>query len=213
MVKSNKIGANMTKNKKYVRVMFGNKSGANGFEFKQNEVNIAEYWNPKETEPDKMGGFNFSVDNKILRYLVRGDTICDVTIPNDAEIIDCPSESCPHGIFRANKIIISNLRPMTDEIAYDFYKKADLPEKSFYKSMAGCAVRGYKNTTFQIIKDKVNKDNINLVIEEFEDFVKPGFYWDKKSDEEFVNEVRKYLEHIKNIKERKSIENTGVSNE
>ena len=36
----------------------------------KNEVNVAEHWNPNETEPDKMGGFNFSVEDKILRYLV-----------------------------------------------------------------------------------------------------------------------------------------------
>ncbi|NLD78986.1 MAG: hypothetical protein GX641_01450 [Mollicutes bacterium] len=186
------------KDKKYIRVMFGTTSGANGFEFKENEVNIAENWNPKEKEPDLMGGFNFSVEDKILRYLVRGDTVCDVTVPKDAEIIDCPSESCPHGIFRANKIIISNIRPMTDEIAMDFYIKSNLPEKSYYKSFAGCAVRGYKNTTTAIIKDRVNKDNINIAIAEFEDFVKPGYYWDKKGDENFVNKVREYLYNIKN---------------
>ncbi len=185
------------KDKKYVRVMFGTTSSANGFIFKENEVNVAKHWNPSETEPDKMGGFNFSVEDKILRYLVRGDTICDVTLPDDAEIIDCPSNSCPHGIFRANKIIVSNMRPMTDQIAMDIYKKTVLPEKSYFKSMAGCAVRGYKNTTMQIIKDKINKDNINEAISEFEDFVKPGYYWDKKGNEEFVNEVINYLKNIK----------------
>ena len=186
--------------KKYVRVMFGTTSSANGYKFKENEVNVAEYWNPSEVEPDKMGGFNFSVEDKILRYLVRGDTLCDVMIPDDAEVTDCPSKSCPHGVFRANKIIISNIRPMSDEIAMDFYKKANLPDKSFYKSLAGCAVRGYKNTTMQIIKDKVNKYNIDEVISEFEDFVKPGYYWDKRGNEDFVNEIRKYLEEIRNGK-------------
>lgn len=186
--------------RKYVRVMFGTKSGASGFEFKENEVNIANNWNPKETEPGLMGGFNFSVEDKILRYLVRGDTICDVTIPEDAEMIDCPNESCPHGIFRANKIIISNIRPMTDEIAMDLYKKSDLPDKSYYKSLAGCAVRGYKNTTMQIIKDRVNKENIDLVLSEFEDFVSPSHYWEKNGNEEFISEVKEYLKKIKQNK-------------
>ncbi|HOP65775.1 MAG TPA: hypothetical protein PLX66_01985 [Bacilli bacterium] len=185
------------KDKKFVKVMFGTTSGANGFEYQEGIVNIAENWNPKETEPELMGGFNFSVEDKILRYLVRGDTICDVEVPEDAEIIDCPSESCPHGIFRANKIIISNIRPMTDELAMYFYKKSNLPEKSYYKSFAGCAVRGYKNTTMSIINDKVNNENIDLAISEFEDFVKPGYYWDKKGDEDFVNSIREYLNNIK----------------
>ncbi len=185
------------KDKKFVKVMFGTTSGANGFEYQEGIVNIAENWNPKETEPELMGGFNFSVEDKVLRYLVRGDTICDVGVPEDAEIIDCPSEACPHGIFRTNKIVIFNVRPMTDELAMYFYKKSNLPEKSYYKSFAGCAVRGYKNTTMAIINDKVNNENIDLVISEFEDFVKPGYYWDKKGDEDFVNNVREYLKNIK----------------
>lgn len=99
-----------------------------------------------------------------------------------------------------NKIIVSNIRPMSDELAMDFYKKSNLPEKSYFKSMAGCAVRGYKNTTMQIIKDKVNKDNINLVISEFEDFVKPGYYWDKHGNDDFIKKVRDHLDEIKNSK-------------
>lgn len=189
---------NNLKNQKYVKVMFGTTSGANGFEYKQNVVNVADNWNPSEIEPDLMGGFNFSVEDKILRYLVRGDTICDVIVPADAEIIDCPSESCQHGIFRANKIIITNVRPMTDEMAMEFYKKANLPEKSFYKSLAGCAIRGYKKTALKIIEDKVNKDNIDLVISEVDDFLKPGYYWDKKGNDTVIKEDYSCLMKIKN---------------
>lgn len=159
--------------KKYVKVMFGNKSGANGFEYKIGEINEANFWNPNSLNPKEMGGFNFSTEDKILRWLVRGDTIYDVTIPEDSEIIDCPSESAPHGVFRTNKIIITNPRIVTDEMAMEFYRKSNLPEKSYYKAMAGCAVRGYRNTTKQIFKDKINIENINIAIEEFEDFCKP----------------------------------------
>ena len=144
-------------NKKYLKVMFGSTSGANNsFIYKINEVNVANNWNPKSTDPKEMGGFNFSVEDKILRWLVRGDTIYDVSVPNDAEIIDCPSESAPHGVFRTNKIILSNPRKVTDEIACDLYLKSNLPEKSYFKSMAGCAVRGYINTAIQIFNDKIS---------------------------------------------------------
>ena len=157
---------------KYLKVMFGNKSNVNeiGFEYKIGEVNIANNWNPKATDPKEMGGFNFSVEDKILRWLVRGDTIYDVEVPKDAEIIDVPHPSTPHGVFRANKIIISNPRKVTDEMAMDFYKKSTIPEKSYYKAMVGCAIRGYMNTAMQILKDKVNDKNIELVLEEFKDF-------------------------------------------
>ena len=153
--------------------MFGTKSGASDFEYKINEVNISEYWNPNEVDPKKMGGFNFSTETKILRWLVRGDTIYDVDIPEEAEIIDCPSESAPHGVFRSNKIIISNPRQVTDDLAMELYLKSDLPEKSYFKAMAGCCVRSYINTAIKIFEDKVNKENIELAISEFEDFCKP----------------------------------------
>lgn len=193
------------KNKKFVKVMFGTTSGANGFVYKENIVNVTDKWEPSETKPELMGGFNFSVENKILRYLVRGDTLCDVIIPDDAEVIDCPSESCPHGVFRANKIIITNIRPMNDNMAMEFYKKADLPEKSFYKSLAGCAVRGYRNTALKIIEDKVNVNNIDLVISEVDDFIKPGYYWDKKGDEEVIKEIYDCLLKIQTQKSNNKI--------
>ena len=53
----------------YVRVMDGLKSNASGQEFRLNEVITAELWNPKELEPEKMGGFNFGTEDKILRWL------------------------------------------------------------------------------------------------------------------------------------------------
>ena len=72
-----------------MKVMFGTQSGASDFEYKLDEVNVSKIWNPKELNPQKMGGFNFSTESKILRWLVRGDTIYDVEIPFDAEVIDC----------------------------------------------------------------------------------------------------------------------------
>ena len=181
---------------KYLKVMFDNK-GVN-FEYKIDEVNIADIWNPNASDPKDFGGFNFSTEDKILRWLVRGDTIYDVVIPEDAEIIDCPSESAPHGVFRSNKIILTNPRPMTDELAMNFYLKSDLPEKSYYKSLAGVAIRGYRNTALKIIDDKVNKSNIDLVLSEIDDFVKP--YQSSGTAEngnEVYNEVMNILNNIK----------------
>lgn len=182
---------------KYLKVMFDNK-GVN-FEYKINEVNIAEVWNPNTFDPKEMGGFNFSTEDKILRWLVRGDTIYDVEIPEDAVVIDCPSESAPHGVFRSNKIILTNPRPITDELAMNFYLKSDLPEKSYYKSLAGVAIRGYRNTSLKIIEDRVNKNNIDLVLSEIDNFVKP--YQSSGTAENgnvVYNEVMKRLNDIKN---------------
>ena len=73
---------------KYVRVMDGLKSNASGEEFKLDEIITAKTWNPEEKEPEKMGGFNFSTEDKILRYIFRGDTIYEVIIPDDAGAYD-----------------------------------------------------------------------------------------------------------------------------
>ena len=183
--------------KKYLKVMFGVKGV--DYEYKIDEVNVADKWNPTTYEPKEMGGFNFSTEDKILRWLVRGNTLYDVVIPDDADIIDCPSEAAPHGVYRSNKIILTNPRPMTDELAMEFYLKSDLPEKSYYKSLAGVAIRGYRKTSFKILEDKVNKDNIDLVIEEFEDFINP--YKDSFDDRyDVLHDVIKKLDDIKNNK-------------
>lgn len=181
---------------KYLKVMFGNKGV--DFEYKIGEINIANTWNPNTYDPKEMGGFNFSTEDKILRWLVRGDTIYDVEIPDDAEIIDCPSESAPHGVFRSNKIILSNPRPMTDDLAMDFYLKSDLPEKSYYKALAGVAIRGYINTAKKIFEDKINSNNIKLAFNEFKDFISQGKDFDFNTLEGDTKTIYELFENYNN---------------
>lgn len=185
---------------KYLKVMFGTNSGANSsFEYKINVVNVANNWNPNASDPKEMGGFNFSVEDKILRWLVRGDTLYDVEIPKGAEVIDCESASAPHGVFRTNKIIITNPRKVTDELAMELYLKSNLPEKSYYKAMAGCAVRGYINTAVKILEDKVNVDNVDLALEEFKDFCShndTGIF----NENDLGNDTRRIYDMLLNIK-------------
>lgn len=183
--------------KKYLKVMFGNVSGANNnLEYKIDGVNIANNWNPLANDPKEMGGFNFSCEDKILRWLIRGDTMYDVIIPDDATVIDCPSESAPHGVFRTNKIILTNPRKVTDDIAMELYLESDLPEKSYYKALAGLAIMGYINTCKKLISDRINKDNIDLVLSEIADFVKPENAKNAGNKEVF-NEVMNILSNIK----------------
>lgn len=184
---------------KYLKVMFDTTSGANNdVHYKVDEINVADKWNPNALDPTEMGGFNFSTEDKILRWLIRGDTLYDVEIPKDAEVINCPSESAPNGVFRSNKIILHNPRTVTDDIAMNLYLKSNLPEKSYYKSLIGCAIRGYKNTCIKIIKDKVNQDNIDIVLSEINDFVTPyRSSGTAKNGMEVYNEVMQYLNEIK----------------
>ena len=156
---------------KYIRLMDGTKSNAGGFEFKIGEINIAEKWNPTMPNPIDMGGFNFSTEEKILRWIHRGDTVYDVTLPPSAEIIDCQSENCPHGVFRTNKIILTNPRKVTEDMVLDFYKKSNLPEKTYYQCLVVLLYKNYINVAKYIIKDRINKNNINDCIKEFEKMI------------------------------------------
>lgn len=184
---------------KYLKVMFGSTSGADKkLEYKINEVNISDNWNPEANNPKEMGGFNFSTEDKILRWLIRGDTLYDVKVPEDAEVIEVESISAPHGVFRSNKIILSNPIKMTDQIAMDLYIKSNLPEKSYYKSLAGLAIRGYINTAKKLIDDRINKNNIDLVFEEINDFVRPeNSSGTAENGKECYEEVLKILYSIK----------------
>lgn len=157
---------------KYVKVMFGTQSGADStLEYKLNEVNVSSIWNHDATNPREMGGFNFSSEDKILRWLFRGDTIYDIDIPQDAEVVCVDKDK---GIYRSNKIIISDPRIITDEYARELYKISTLPEIVYYKALAGCAIRNLEYTCKDIIRDKVNENNIDLVLSEINDFIKPS---------------------------------------
>lgn len=55
----------------------------------------------------------------------------------------------------------------------------------------------YKNTAFQILKDKVNKENIDLVLEEWNDFIFHNGKDDRKELNDLVKEVDELLNKIK----------------
>ena len=149
---------------KYVRVMDGTKSNAGGFEYKLDKVNIAKLWNPKTMEPDKMGGFNFGTEDKILRWLHRGDTIYDVDIPNDAIVILCDESK---GVYRSNKIIVSNPKKITDDLVMDLYKKTTLSNKILADCLVTLIWKDRIKISKSIINDRVNKNNVDEFYTEF----------------------------------------------
>ena len=187
-------------NKKYVKVMYGITSGAdNDFKYKINQVNVSNNWNPLAKNGKDFGGFNYTTEDCILRWLHRGDTIYDVEIPNDAENIKIESSTT---IYRTNKIIISNPRKVDDELALHFYKISKIPEKSYYKALGAVSIMNYRKTAYAIIKDKINKDNIDEVLEEWNDFISHGGKNDRKELKGLAKEIEGQLNKIKfeNIK-------------
>lgn len=180
---------------KFVKVMFGTTSGAKSdFEYKINEVNVSDNWNPSAEKGRDFGGFNYTTEECILRWLHRGDTIYDVEIPDDAENIKIEGATT---IFRTNKIIISNPRKIDDELALHYYKISNIPEKSYYKALGVVSIMNYKKTAYAIIKDKINKNNIDEALEEWSDFISHGDKNDRKDLNGLVKEVNDYLYEIK----------------
>ena len=144
--------------------MDGLKSNAGGFDYKLDEINISEKWDTTTLNPEKMGGFNFGTEDKILRWLHRGDTIYDVIVPDDAEVILCDEEK---GIYRSNKIIVTNPRPITDELVLELYKKTTLSDKIIAQCLVTLLWKKRKEISKFIINDRVNKNNTDEIIKEF----------------------------------------------
>lgn len=176
---------------KYLKVMFGNK-GAN-YEYKINEVNTTTNWHPNALKGRNFGGFNYTTEDCLLRWLHRGDTIYDVTIPTDAEVVKVEGATT---IYRTNKIILTNPRPVDGALALHLYQISNIPEKSYYKALAVVSIMGYQDTAYQILHDKINKNNIKEVLSEWNDFINH-----KKSNNQIysstlVAEIDEYLYEI-----------------
>ena len=175
---------------KYVRVMDGLKSNAGGFEYKLDEINITTKWNPSSLIPEEMGGYNFSTEDKILRWLHRGDTIYDVIIPKDAEVIQVDKEK---GIYRSNKIIVTNPRKITDDMVIEFYEKNTLSNKIIAQCLLTLIWKNRIKISKYIIKDRVTLENVDEILEEFENYAR-GENLSFKSTQEIYN----ILKEIKN---------------
>ena len=155
---------------KFVRVMNGNVSHASGYEFKINEINISSVWNTDTDNVKDFGGFNFTNEENVLRWMIRGDTLYDVAIPCDAEVVQVKNGNTPNGVWRTNKIIVSNPKKITDEMCVEFYKKSNVPEKTYFQILAIMAGKGFENICNIIIKDKINENNIQECINEYLQF-------------------------------------------
>jgi dephospho-CoA kinase len=151
---------------KYLKWMTKDKSDHDDFKFNIDAVTVANDWHP-EASFDKTGGFNFTNEESALRWVSRGDTLYDVIIPKDAEVINVHNVKTPNGIFRTNKIIVTNPRKIFDDLTLELYKKSHLPDYTLFESLAFLALKGCYNTCLTIIRDKVTKENVGLAINEY----------------------------------------------
>lgn len=165
---------------------------------KINEINVSNNWNPEAKSGKEFGGFNYCDEECILRWLHRGDTIYDVEVPEDAENIKLEGATT---IYRTNKIIVKNPRKVDDDLALHFYKISKIPEKSYYKALGVVSIMNYEKTAKAILKDKVNKDNIEIVLEEWNNFIEHDGKNDRKEINNLIIEIDNQLNKIKLDKE------------
>lgn len=156
------------RNKKYYRVIQTIKEYDDGRRFpidklveSDNKVDL------NATMKSEIGGFCISTYEYIFRWLIRGDTLCEVKIPKDTKIYKTVSEN---GIYVSEKIILTNPQIINDNFAMKLYEKSKLPEISYFKAMTACAICGYINTALKVCEDKVNKKNVDIAISELENF-------------------------------------------
>jgi len=191
--------------KKFVKVLDGDISNASGMKYKIGEVNIADNWNPKGRDAKEMGGFSFSSEDKVLRWLLRGDTIYDVDIPIDAEVIEVENENSPHGVFRTNKIIIDNPRRLNSDLVMDLYLKSDLPLKTYFQCLSFLSLDCYYEICRKIIVDKVDDRNVIEAHKVFSNFI--------ELKEENKTDIYKEVDLMLSEIEDKDLINIAISRE
>lgn len=186
------------RNSKYYRVIQTIKEYNDGRRFPLDEIVIADNKvDLNATDRTKMGGFCISSYEYIFRWLIRGDTLCEVKIPDDTKIYKTVSDN---GIYIADKIILTNPKKINDDFAMELYRKSTLPEISYFKAMTACSICGYTNTAMKVCNDKVNKENVDIAITELEDFCK------RRNDEKYINDplaiesVKILYDRLKEIK-------------
>ena len=191
--------------KRFVKVLDGETSNASGFKYKIGDVNIADSWNPNGSDAKEMGGFSFSSEDKVLRWLLRGDTIYDVDLPIDAEVIEVENHNARHGVFRTNKIILSNPRRLDSDLVMDLYLKSDLPLNTYYQCLTFLSLDCYYDVCKKIIVDKIDDRNVFEAHKVFLNFFKL-----READKtEAYKEVDMMLSEIEN----KDLINISVSRE
>ena len=179
---------------KYLKWAFKNNVGhKDNQKFEVGKIITCDIWDPQNSDWDKRGGFNFTNEECALRWMSRGDTLYEVEIPSDGEVLEVRNDKTPGGIIVANKIILKNPILISEELLMDFYNKSKLPLSTYFECIGLLASRGYYEIALMIIKDKVDMNNIDLALEEFNSFLKP---W-HDVDYDCYNKVKRILEEIK----------------
>lgn len=187
---------------KYYRVIHTVKEYSDGRRFPLDEIVVADQQVDLEaTDRTKMGGFCISSYEFIFRWLIRGDTLCEVKIPEDSKIYKTASDN---GIYLSDKIILTNPKKIDDSFAMKLYFNSKLTERSYFIALTVCAICGYIRTALKVLEEKVNEENVDIAIQEFEEFCK------RREEEKYtpncfeIETVKIVYDRLKQIKKYKS---------
>ena len=190
------------RNGKYYRVIHTVKEYNDGKRFPLNEIVVSDKKvDLNATKREDIGGFYISTLEYIFRWIIRGDTLCEVTIPEDTKIYKTTSEN---GIFVADKIILTNPIKLDEDLVMKLYKESKLPEISYFKAMAASAISGYINVALKVLDDKVTKDNIEIAINEIDDFCKRRYGEKYINDEVAKENIDILYSKLKEIKDNQN---------
>lgn len=188
------------KNAKYYRVIHTVKEYDDGRRFPIEEVVTSDKKvNLDATERENIGGFYVSTLEFIFRWIIRGDTLCEVIIPENTKIYKTTSEN---GIYVADKIILTNPIKLDENLVMKLYRASTLPEVSYFKAMAACAICGYINTALTVCEEKVNKSNIDIALSEINDFCQRRYGEKYINDEKAEKSLEILYNKLKEIKEK-----------
>lgn len=189
--------------KRFYKVLLGTESSASpGLHYKVNGITIADTWNPEGVNPVDMGGFSIATDKALIRWIFRGNILYDVTIPDDAQIVYPPHQQVNGELARVNKIILTNPRPVTDEVALWLYRNSKFEHKEYYEILAGCAICGYKKTCEEIYKDHITAENAAECVNTWANFITPercSFSGDKELYYIFLKRIQNLANDYKAI--------------
>lgn len=76
------------------------------------------------------------------------------------------------GVWRSNKIIVTNPRAITDEMVMELYKKTTLSNKILAQCLQTLLWKNRLEISKYIINDRVTKQNVSEFIDEFENYTK-----------------------------------------
>ena len=117
------------RNSKYYRVIQTIKEYNDGRRFPLDEIVIADNKvDLNATDRTKMGGFCISSYEYIFRWLIRGDTLCEVKIPEDSKFYKTVSDN---DVYVCERMILTSPKKIDDHFAMELYKVSTLIQIQF----------------------------------------------------------------------------------